>query len=165
VTGLRYLLDQGELPLNRNGAAGWLVGDDLWLVSKRAIDALRAHLIAEGHSGIPSSNDRIYDTLQEHGILEPCGERAIWHTTVAGAGWSHELTLIRISVRRIWAEPDSRPGCFEGTVTPRVPDASEDITQASTETSQKRVYEDPTGDVPTPTLSEPIATDSKQKSP
>ncbi|MCG5526238.1 TraI domain-containing protein [Ectothiorhodospira haloalkaliphila] len=159
LTGLRYLLDQGELPLNRNGAAGWLVGDDLWLVSKRAIDALRAHLIAEGHSGIPSSNDRIYDTLQEHGILEPCGERAIWHTTVAGAGWSHELTLIRIPVRRIWTEPDSRPGCFEGTVTPRAPDAREDIAHEPTEPDQNDAPQDQVGDLPSPTPAAPIAKD------
>jgi len=119
LTGLRYLVTEGELPLNRNGAAGWLVGDDLWLVSKRAIDALRAHLGAEGHSGIPSKNDRIYDTLQEHGVLEPCEDRAIWRATVAGSGWSHDLTLIRIRAQRIWSEIEARPEAFEGTVTPQ----------------------------------------------
>jgi len=29
LTGLRQLVKEGELPLNRNGAAGWLVEDDL----------------------------------------------------------------------------------------------------------------------------------------
>ncbi|MBK1673752.1 hypothetical protein CKO35_10615 [Ectothiorhodospira shaposhnikovii] len=124
LIGLRYLLDQGELPLNRNGAAGWLVGDDLWLVSKRAVDALRAHLGAEGHAGIPSSNDRIYDTLQEHGVLEPCGDRAIWRATVAGDGWSHGLTLIRIPAQRVWPSVDTRPTPFEGSVTPDADDGS-----------------------------------------
>lgn len=118
LTGLRYLVLEGELPLNRNGAAGWLVDDDLWLVSKRAIDALRAHLGAEGHSGIPSKNDRIYDTLQEHGVLEACGDRAIWRATVAGDGWSHDLTLIRIRAHRIWPQTEDRPEPFAGSVTP-----------------------------------------------
>lgn len=101
LTGLRYLLSEGELPLNRNGAAGWLVGTDLWLVSKRAVDVLRTHLTEEGHSGIPHSNDRIFDVLQEQGVLIPCGERAIWRAEVMGDGWSHELTLLRISVQKI----------------------------------------------------------------
>jgi integrating conjugative element relaxase (TIGR03760 family) len=118
LTGLRYLVLEGELPLNRNGAAGWLVGDDLWLVSKRAIDALRAHLGTEGHTGIPSKNERIYDTLQEHGVLEACGDRAIWRATVAAEGWAHDLTVIRIRVQRIWPQVEDRPDPFEGTVTP-----------------------------------------------
>ncbi|MCG5496053.1 MobH family relaxase, partial [Ectothiorhodospira variabilis] len=123
LTGLRHLILEGELPLNRNGAAGWLRGDDLWMVSKRTIDALRAHLLAEGHSGIPSSNDRIYDTLQEHGILTPCGDRAIWRATVSGEGWSHELTLIRLPVHRIWPQSTDRPEDFVGQVQPAEPPA------------------------------------------
>ena len=118
LTGLRYLILEGELPLNRNGAAGWLVGDDLWLVSKRTIDAVRAHLGAEGHAGIPSKNERIYDTLQEHGVLEACGDRAIWRAAVAAEEWSHDLTLIRIQAQRIWPRIEARPEPFEGTVTP-----------------------------------------------
>ncbi|MGH8569504.1 MAG: MobH family relaxase, partial [Gammaproteobacteria bacterium] len=39
VTGLRYLIDRGALQLNRPDAAGWLVGEDLWLVVKTALDA------------------------------------------------------------------------------------------------------------------------------
>ena len=124
LTGLRHLILEGELPLNRNGAAGWLVGDDLWLVSKRAIDALRAHLVAEGHSGIPSSNDRIYDTFQEHGILTPCNDRAIWRATVSGEGWSHELTLIRLPAQRIWPQAADRPDTFAGQIQPAEASAS-----------------------------------------
>ncbi|MBA1446661.1 MAG: TraI domain-containing protein [Chromatiales bacterium] len=103
LTGLRYLISEGHLPLNRNGAAGWLDHEDLWLVSKRTVDALRDHLHREGHTDIPSRNDRIFDVLQEHAILKPNGEQAIWRTRVTdGAGeWSHELTLLRVARRRI----------------------------------------------------------------
>ncbi|WP_038032982.1 TraI domain-containing protein, partial [Thioalkalivibrio sp. ALE28] len=90
MTSLRHLLSSEDLPLNRNGAAGWRTESDLWLVSKRAADALRAQLREEGHSGIPSNNDRIFDTLQEHGLLVANGDRAIWRARVAGDGWSHE---------------------------------------------------------------------------
>lgn len=118
VTSLRHLLNEEELPLNRNGAAGWRTEGDLWLVSKRAADALRAQLRGEGHSGVPSSNDRIFDTLQEHGLLTANGDRAIWKARVADKGWAHELTLIRVPVTRVWADPEAMPAVFEGTVEP-----------------------------------------------
>lgn len=116
LTGLRQLLNEGELPLNRNGAAGWLIGDSLWLVSKRAIDTLRTHLIAEGHSGIPNRNDRIFDELQQRGILISCNDRAIWRTKVKGDDWEHELTLIRLPTNKIWSDPKSRPESFSGEI-------------------------------------------------
>jgi conjugal transfer pilus assembly protein TraI len=118
LTALRHLLAEGELPLNRDGAGGWLVGDELWLVSKRATDALRAHLIREGHEGVPSRNDRIFDVLQEHGLAVANGERAIWLCRIAGDGWAHELTLLRVPASRVWPDPDRRPDAFKGTVTP-----------------------------------------------
>jgi len=118
LTALRYLTDEGELPLNRNGAAGWLVGDDLWLVSKRTADALRAHLIREGHDGVPTRNDRLFDVLQEHGLAASNGARAIWHARVAGNGWAHTLTMLRVPAVRIWPDIERRPPPFGGTVTP-----------------------------------------------
>ncbi|MCI0666907.1 MAG: TraI domain-containing protein [Methylococcaceae bacterium] len=121
LTGLRHLLTEGELPLNRNGAAGWLVGKDLWLVSKRAIDTLRAHLLAEGHSGIPNRNDRIFDELQQRSILIPCNDRAIWRAKVKGDDWDHELTLIRLPTENVWTDPETRPEPFSGEVIPVEP--------------------------------------------
>jgi integrating conjugative element relaxase (TIGR03760 family) len=120
VTGLRYLLDRGELPLNRPGAAGWRDGDDLWLVSKRALDALRAHLIAESQTGIPARNERLMDELQQHGVLiATAEERAIWHARVTlDDGWSQELRLLRLPVRRLWPDEAARPACMAGHVAP-----------------------------------------------
>lgn len=118
LTALRHLIAEGELPLNRDGAAGWLVDNDVWLVSKRTADALRAHLLREGHEGIPSRNDRIFDVLQEHGLAVSNGERAIWRARVAGDGWAHELTVLRVSAARVWPEADRRPEAFGGSVTP-----------------------------------------------
>jgi len=120
LTGLRQLLKEGELPLNRNGAAGWLVRDNLWLVSKRVIDTLRAHLITEGHSSIPNCNDRIFDELQQRGILITCNERAIWRARVKCEDWEHELTLIRLPATKIWSDPKSRPESFSGEIIPDV---------------------------------------------
>ncbi|VAX07790.1 hypothetical protein MNBD_GAMMA26-88 [hydrothermal vent metagenome] len=149
LTGLRYLIGERHLPLNRNGAAGWLDHDDLWLVSKRMVDALRDHLHQEGHTDIPNRNDRIFDVLQEHAILKPNGERAIWRTKVAdGAGeWSHELTLLRIPRHRIWPNPESAPEPFSGAITvvlaAKSPDAS-----AKGETTESRTDSNEMGDTP-----------------
>jgi hypothetical protein len=130
LTALRFLIEEKELPLNRNGAAGWRVGDDLWMVSKRAVDAIRLHLMQSGHAGIPTQNDRIFDVLQEHGVLLTCNDRAIWRAAVRGDGWAHELTLIRVPVSRLWPNRDRWPDEFQGTVTPGLPPESRELAPA-----------------------------------
>jgi len=116
LMALRHLIQEGELPLNRNGAAGWVTGDGLWMVSKRTADALRQHLAGLGVGGIPTSNDRIFDVLQEHGILIPCGDRAIWKASVSSGEWRHTLTLLRFSLSAVWPDPGQQPEGFAGSV-------------------------------------------------
>jgi len=118
LTGLRFLLKENQIPLNRNGAAAWFDGEHLWLVSKRGIDALREHLTQEGHTGIPTRNDRIFDELQQNNVLVANGDRSIWKATVSGGDWSHTLTCLCFSASRIWPDPNSRPETFSGTVMP-----------------------------------------------
>lgn len=130
LTGLRFLLKENKIPLNRNGAAAWFDGERLWLVSKRGIDTLREHLTQEGHGGIPSRNDRIFDELQENGILIPCGDRSIWRATVSGDGWSHDLSFLCFPASRIWPDPDSCPERFSGTIIP-----SDSAPEATSESS------------------------------
>lgn len=124
ITGLRYLLDQGALPLNRPGAAGWLVDDDLWLVSKRVLDSLREHLNQEGQEGVPTRNDRLMDELQQHGLLTPNGDRAVWTVQITTGHWSQRLTVLRFPVQTLWPDPDARPVAFEGAITPVVDNAT-----------------------------------------
>ncbi|WP_456446307.1 MobH family relaxase [Thiolapillus sp.] len=120
LTGLRYLLDQKELPLNTRGAAGWVQGDSVWLVSKRTLDALREHLEREGHAGIPQRNDRLMDALQQSGSLIPCEDKAIWKVQVFTESWpqANTLTVLRFPAGKIWADPTAAPAPFQGTVTP-----------------------------------------------
>lgn len=118
LTGLRFLMKENQIPLNRNGAAAWFDGERLWLVSKRGIDALRDHLIKEGHSGIPTRNDRIFDELQQNNVLIPNGDRSIWKINVAGDDWAHTLTCLCFPVAKIWPDPSSRPDVFNGAIVP-----------------------------------------------
>ncbi|MBD9357323.1 MobH family relaxase [Methylomonas albis] len=117
LTALRYLLAEGTLPLNRNGAAGWIQGEYCWMVSKRTVDAVREHLIREGHTGIPTKNSRLFDLLQEHAVLIPYGDKAIWTACIAGEGWCNELTLIKIPLTKIWSNPERRPEPFAGSIS------------------------------------------------
>jgi len=118
LTGFRYLLDHGLLPLNRPGAAGFCVGEDLWLVSKRALDALREHLLSEGQPGIPARNERLMDELQQHGLLIPNGDRAVWTAEVRLGEWCQRLTLLRFPLGRMWPDQQGRPQSAAGSVLP-----------------------------------------------
>ncbi|MCC4113937.1 TraI domain-containing protein [Aromatoleum toluclasticum] len=118
LDGLRYLLKE-EFKLNQPQASdGWLTQDALWLVSKTVSDKLRAHLLAQGIDGIPSSNTAVFNVLQDHGIAQPTPEgKAIWKATITSdVGWSHTFTLLRLAPSLIW-EGDERPPPFAGTVT------------------------------------------------
>ena len=117
LDGLRYLLRE-EFKLNQPQASdGWLTQDALWLVSKTVSDKLRAHLLAQGIDGIPSSNTAVFNVLQDHGIaLATPDGKAIWKATITSdAGWSHTFTLLRLAPSLMW-EGNERPAPFAGTV-------------------------------------------------
>ncbi|MFT0137384.1 MobH family relaxase [Alcanivoracaceae bacterium MT1] len=118
LTGLRHLITSGDLPLNRRGAAGFTDEHHLWLVSKRTIDALLVHLIEEGQPGIPTRNSRVMDELQQHGIVVPNEDRAIWLCDITIADWRQSLTCLKIDLSRIWPDPDQRPSGTGVTVHP-----------------------------------------------
>ncbi|NOU21838.1 MAG: DNA-binding domain-containing protein [Methyloglobulus sp.] len=117
VMALRQLIEENILPLNRNGAAGWRSGNKLWLVSKRAVDSMRLYLTQSGHTGIPTENQRLFDVLQEHQVLEPYQDRAIWRMSVQGDNWAHDFTLICIPLIKVWQNPETWPDEFTGSVT------------------------------------------------
>jgi len=143
ITSLRYQIEEGKLPLNRDGAAGWVVDDRLWVVVKRALDQIRDHMQQEGQSGIPARNDRIMDELQQYGILLPKGDRAVWKCRVFDQGWpkAHELTLLCFPVSKVWVSSDAVPDTFAGTVVPVDP-SSAPSTSAAPEAQTSPVSND-----------------------
>lgn len=157
ATGLRYLVDQGRLPLNKPGAAGWVADEALWLVSKRALDALREHLLSEGQGGVPSRNDRLMDELQSHGIVTRNGERAIWNATIEQGSWSVSLTLLRVPLSRLWSDAEARPAAFEGRVIPESGAASDAESVVSGEASERLAT------VESAAVAEPQAPNSEQQ--
>ncbi|MGH8656846.1 MAG: conjugal transfer nickase/helicase domain-containing protein, partial [Gammaproteobacteria bacterium] len=95
-----------------------LVGEDLCLVVKTALDALRAHLLQEGQSGIPVDNRRLMDELQQCGVLIPTGDRAVWLARVVLPDWQQDLTLLRLPAARLWPDRETRPDACHGTISP-----------------------------------------------
>jgi integrating conjugative element relaxase (TIGR03760 family) len=116
----------GQLPLNRDGAVGWVFDGSIWFVAKRLADTVRQYILARAgdEAGIPgeNKNDRLFDTWQEYGQLvpNPATQQAIWHVIVHGEdgqGYSHNLSVLRFPLEKVWpAGPDAYPQAMAGRI-------------------------------------------------
>ena len=138
MSGLRQMLLDGILPLNAPGAAGFLDGDTLWLVSKRTLDTLRERLHETGVGGIPERNDRLMDELQQHGWLTPNGDRAVWRCEIRIGEWRQTLSCLRFPAERIWADASSRPEPMDGSVHIVEDPASQETRESDPACSEER---------------------------
>ncbi|TGN95632.1 MobH family relaxase [Burkholderia sp. USMB20] len=115
MEGLRRLLAEGGVPLNRAGATGYCDGESLWCVAKTLAEAVRHYLASNeeqqrGAAGIPTDNNRLFDTWQEYGALVPTPEGgAIWTIAVAIGTWTQTFTVLRFPLRRLYADPARYP--------------------------------------------------------
>jgi integrating conjugative element relaxase (TIGR03760 family) len=121
MDALRKMLADGAwLPLNRDGAAGWVADGAVWLVSKRLADEVRRFLHAQGDTAVPGEdkNDRLFDVWQEYGAVvpNPVTGGAVWRARVEGADYAHELTLLRFPLARLWPEATSFPSSMQGRI-------------------------------------------------
>ncbi|MFP4893943.1 MobH family relaxase [Paraburkholderia sp. EG304] len=113
--GLRRLLAEGEVPMNRAGATGYCDGESLWCVAKTFAEAVRAWLARNelqqpGAAGIPTDNNRLFDTWQEYGALVPTPEDgAIWTVEVTLGAWKQTFTVLRFPLDRLYANPGQYP--------------------------------------------------------
>lgn len=143
---LRQILDQSRLPLNRAGAVGWVYEGEIWFVSKRLVDEIRAYLVESKRSeGFPGAdrNDRVFDCLQDYGavIRNPMNQKAIWNARVELHGdgnnsWSSDLTLLRFSLGQFYTDPAKFPPAINGSIrliTVNVPSTAEAIAPKATE--------------------------------
>ncbi|TAL56933.1 MAG: relaxase [Pandoraea sp.] len=118
MEGLRRLLDAGELPLNRAGAAAFCDGEHLWCVAGTVAKAVREYLDKHeqrqaGAAGIPQDNSRLFDTWQEYGALIPTeAGQAIWNVKVTIGAWSQPFTVIKFALARLYASPERHPGAL-----------------------------------------------------
>jgi hypothetical protein len=122
--GVKFLVKE-QFKLNQPEASdGWLTNDALWLVSKTFADKLRAHLLAQGVEGIPSSNPTMFNVLQDHGIIQNNPEgKAVWKACVTNGEWQMQLTFLKIAPALIWSV-DERPTTFTGSVVAQIAPAA-----------------------------------------
>ena len=123
MEALRRMLAEGAcLPLNRPGAAGWVHDGRAWFVCARLADEVRSYLAQhESLQGVPGKdrNDRLFDTWQEHGAVEPAPEGgAVWRVRLDCDGWSppDALTVLCFPLNRLFANPSLYPPAMPGRV-------------------------------------------------
>jgi integrating conjugative element relaxase (TIGR03760 family) len=121
MQALRTMLREGgRLPLNRSGAAGWVYGGDIWFVSKRLADEVRAYLVAAEpvEDGIPRDNQRLFDTWQEYGaaVPNPRTGGAVWDVLVIGPGYEHALTVLRFPLSVLFERAELYPATMQGRI-------------------------------------------------
>ena len=118
LTGLRHMVKEGDVTLNRPGASGFVADGSLWLVSKRVLDDLREHLTKEGQTGIPGRNDRLMDELQQWHVIQPNADKAVWYCNIQIGDWCQALTCLRMDVTQIWPNLKDVPTTIDISVTP-----------------------------------------------
>lgn len=119
----------GHLPLNRDGAAGWVYDGCVWLVAKRLADSVREFILRQEQgddTGFPgeAKNDRLFDAWQEYGCVRtnPATGQAIWRVLVTGTSASgevayrHELSVLCFPVAKIWSNLSQCPAAMSGRV-------------------------------------------------
>lgn len=113
MDALRRMLAEGSITLNREGAAGFCDGQEMWFVAGTIADKTREYLnhseIREaGAAGIPTDNSRLFDTWLDYGAVVANGAGAIWRATVtverAGSPWTQHFTMLRFPLSILFPE-------------------------------------------------------------
>lgn len=120
MTALKLLATNGTLKRNNPGSAIWVTENATWFSFKPSIEAARQHLIEEGHRGIPQSEHRLIQLLNDHKhTVIPTSGDATWQAVVEDTkrkGWKVKLSFFVIPNESIWA--GGVPAIFDGKVTP-----------------------------------------------
>ena len=124
---MRSLLADGSLPLNRDGAAGWVQDGAVFFVAKRVADAVRERMLARSqpsYDGVPSGNDRLFDVWQDYQVIEPnpATGQAIWPMVVRGKDYCHSLAMLKFPLSTLFDDPQAYPAEFAGHLEPQASD-------------------------------------------
>jgi hypothetical protein len=123
AAALRELIENGTLPLNHSGAAGWRIEDDLWLVATQVAKALQGHWRFSGQDLLPVGRLPLLQLLLEAGLLIPNLEGGpTWYRDITPVGRAVSFhTLVRIPVQCLWSDLASAPECFKEEPLERAP--------------------------------------------
>ncbi|WP_336817541.1 TraI domain-containing protein, partial [Burkholderia gladioli] len=125
MRALRRMLVDGTLPVNQIGyAAGWSDSTSMWLVPKTVADAVRDYLVREetgegAGAGIPTDNNRLFDTWQEYGAVRPNQKGgALWNIEIRAGEQVKSLNALCFPLEMLYQEPSQYPRPFSGEIRP-----------------------------------------------
>ncbi|PUE08647.1 hypothetical protein B9Z51_06770 [Limnohabitans sp. T6-5] len=132
--GLRTLLAEGQLSLNRPGATLFFDPDGLhfWAVSATLAEKVRAvlderEIRQSGAAAIPKDNTRLFDTWHEYGALvaptKEHGKGSVWWVRIDLPEWTQVLTVLKFRISDTYSG-QSVPQALPGTITPVAPNHS-----------------------------------------
>ena len=118
MTALKLLATNGTLKRNNPGNPVWVGEHVTWFSFKPTLQAVRQHLIEEGHLGLPQSEHRLVQILNEHKhtILPLTGDDT-WQGVITDTkrqGWTTKLSFFIVPNESIWA--GGTPTLFDGTL-------------------------------------------------
>lgn len=121
LKAFRLLIEDRKLAVNRPGAILYLSDDQryVYAVAKTIAEKLREKMQALGATDVPADNTRIFDELQQHGLIEATATgHAIFniHVSIPHANFEQDFTTLKIDSRKLFTVA-SLPAKMSGSVS------------------------------------------------
>ena len=121
LKAFRLLIEERKLAANRPGAILYLSDDQryVYAVAKTIAEKLREKMQLLGATDVPADNTRIFDELQQHGLIEATATgHAIFniHVSIPHANFEQDFTTLKIDSRKLFSVA-SMPAKMAGSVS------------------------------------------------
>ena len=178
LKAFRLLIEERKLAANRPGAILYLSDDQryVYAVAKTIAEKLREKMQALGATDVPADNTRIFDELQQHGLIEATATgHAIFniHVSIPHANFEQDFTTLKIDSRKLFTVAslpakmagsvrESDKAATDSAVTPSPATASTTV-QALPASAAPAAEQNLQPQVPTPTLQQEKTPDLQQE--
>ncbi|WP_298080481.1 MobH family relaxase [uncultured Cardiobacterium sp.] len=121
LKAFRLLIEERKLAANRPGAVLYLSDDQryVYAVAKTIAEKLREKMQSLGATDVPADNTRIFDELQQHGLIEATANgQAVFtiHVSIPHANFEQDFTTLKIDSRKLFTVA-SLPAKMSGSVS------------------------------------------------
>jgi len=109
TSGIKRLIIDETITLNRQGAIGWIYKDCIWLHSKRFLYDLKK--IDE----LPKDDEDIKELMFDFGLIVKNNNNRLLHRKeVITDECAIKLSLLCLPLRNVWRNPDDYPPQMKG---------------------------------------------------
>ena len=169
LKAFRLLIEERKLAANRPGAILYLSDDQryVYAVAKTIAEKLREKMQALGATDVPADNTRIFDELQQHGLIEATATgHAIFniHVSIPHANFEQDFTTLKIDSRKLFTVA-SLPAKMAGSVHESDKAATDSAATPSPATASMTAQALPASAAPAAgeNLQQPVATPNLQQ--